>query len=69
MDERRGRQAPRNRVARGAAGGVGPACLREKKGKEGSAEPVLGEDEQWGPPVGHTREWARECRPQRVEVE
>jgi hypothetical protein len=48
---------------------VGPDCLREKMGKEGSAEPVLGEAEQWGPPVGHTCEWARECRPHRVEVE
>jgi hypothetical protein len=48
---------------------VGPDCLQEKKGKEGSAEQVVGEAEQWGPPVGHSREWARESRPHMVEVE
>jgi hypothetical protein len=37
---------------------MGPDCLREKKGKEGSAERVLCEAEQWVPPVSHTHERA-----------
>jgi hypothetical protein len=36
---------------------------------DSDARAVLGEAEQRGPPASNTREWARESRPHKVEVE